>query len=895
MADETAMTQATKALIDELANVMKQGRYLLLTGGSGVGKTHIAKKVAEELVKGKGAVTVVPIHRNYDYSDFVKGITFKTENGGFVNEDKIFLNMLKEARRAPNNTYVFILDDIGRGMITGILGDVLSHIEPHGSPDHDKNDPLAIPPNFYIIATRSTLIDSIEPSGYGFSRRFYHFHINSDYGYMNDDFSENTTRDILSANDMFYRTKEIVEHNLRYGGSMSEQEKEKYYIGHGVFNGRSTMHTMKYQVLPMLKQYIKEGILDRNGTESEIDSLEDKLKPDYIISTCPPPGKIRIEIPDFNGISGKDRMKAVTGENYVEGDTPSKPMPSKPIMNIVLRIKSQGLISDTDIMDNIIRNEKVLLRGEKQGIKKDIPAHLFVSAKYLNDVRGVGDNDNNYYYSEKNIEHSITINGEKYMVAGHISGKGYANPLTDYKKEGDNKWSLRHEEISIDNEKQTKLLFRILDQYYQTVINNYKGYLEKYPNNKDIRLLKEFAEAELNELFNKMDSVENSDNKSSESRNNEIKKHFSALKLLWTDTGATITDKNENTLTLKGVYKVENKNKYEEFQSAMDTLEIQQMILQGPPGTSKTHSAKEFLKYVGGELDDDGLKNCQIKNYDEWKKTGGIAWDIVQFHPSYGYEDFVRGIEVSTDERGENANKSSSIAYKTVNKILGKMAKLASENEDVDFYLIIDEINRANLATVFGELIYGLEYRKESVATPYTVGESNQITLPDNLYIIGTMNTADKSIGGIDYAIRRRFLFFSLLPEKETIEKYIPEKCPNENNQMIYNKTPVKLFEKVEKLFKNGNLSSEYYKEDVQIGHTYFLVDASKEVDKDEPYKILEMRFEHQIVPILREYYKDGLFNFTTDDSDNTFKRFKRLIQNNGEKDIGSVFEELIK
>lgn len=136
-----------------------------------------------------------------------------------------------------------------------------------------------------------------------------------------------------------------------------------------------------------------------------------------------------------------------------------------------------------------------------------------------------------------------------------------------------------------------------------------------------------------------------------------------------------------------------------------------------------------------------------------------VAWDIVQFHPSYGYEDFIRGIKVSTKPG------SDTILYETVNKVLGNIAELAKKHKKTKFFLIIDEINRANLATVFGELIYGLEYRTEPVATPYSVNNNNRISMPDNLYIIGTMNTADKSIGGIDYAIRRRFLFFEQLPD----------------------------------------------------------------------------------------------------------------------------------
>lgn len=137
---------------------------------------------------------------------------------------------------------------------------------------------------------------------------------------------------------------------------------------------------------------------------------------------------------------------------------------------------------------------------------------------------------------------------------------------------------------------------------------------------------------------------------------------------------------------------------------------------------------------------------------------------MVQLHPSYGYEDFVRGITIKT--------KDEQIQYETVNKIFGKMCKIAGDNDNKDkkYFLLIDEINRADVATVFGELIYALEYRNEAIETPYEVGKSSKITVPDNLYIIGTMNTADKSVGNIDYAIRRRFIFFDLLPDENVIK-----------------------------------------------------------------------------------------------------------------------------
>ena len=176
---------------------------------------------------------------------------------------------------------------------------------------------------------------------------------------------------------------------------------------------------------------------------------------------------------------------------------------------------------------------------------------------------------------------------------------------------------------------------------------------------------------------------------------------------------------------------------------------------------------------------------------------------------------------------------------------------------------MIDEINRANLATVFGELIYGLEYRGKSVATPYTVDGSNKVLLPDNLYLLGTMNTADKSIGGIDYAIRRRFLFLSLLPDKEVIIKYgltDGMTAEAETSQNTINLKAARLFDKIAELFNSSNLNTEYYRDDVQIGHTYFLVKSEDQ---------LFLRFKYQILPILREYYKDGMFQFEQPDGDN--------------------------
>lgn len=160
--------------------------------------------------------------------------------------------------------------------------------------------------------------------------------------------------------------------------------------------------------------------------------------------------------------------------------------------------------------------------------------------------------------------------------------------------------------------------------------------------------------------------------------------------------------------------------------------------------------------------------------------------------------------------------------------------------KDQKYVLIIDEINRANLSSVLGELVYGLEYRDCLFSTPYRLNGSNTVCIPSNLYIIGTMNTADKSIGHIDYAIRRRFAFQHILPKREVI--------PTAQGK--------KLFDKVQDIFHEDNLSSDFNKDDIQLGHSYFLGDEDQ----------LSFRLNFEIKPLLREYVKDGvLINGSTE------------------------------
>ena len=166
--------------------------------------------------------------------------------------------------------------------------------------------------------------------------------------------------------------------------------------------------------------------------------------------------------------------------------------------------------------------------------------------------------------------------------------------------------------------------------------------------------------------------------------------------------------------------------------------EKKQVIFQGPPGTGKTYVAQKLAEHLAGSKD-------QVT--------------LVQFHPSYAYEDFVQGFRPTL--------KDGQAGFELRDGPLARVAKRAQDDPDGDYYLIIDEINRGNLAKVFGELYFLLEYREQEINLQYS---DKPFSLPKNLYIIGTMNTADRSIALVDLALRRRFYFVEFHPDKWPIE-----------------------------------------------------------------------------------------------------------------------------
>ncbi|MDY3551578.1 DUF2461 family protein [Gemmata sp. JC717] len=239
-----------------------------------------------------------------------------------------------------------------------------------------------------------------------------------------------------------------------------------------------------------------------------------------------------------------------------------------------------------------------------------------------------------------------------------------------------------------------------------------------------------------------------------------------------------------------------------------------QLVLQGAPGTGKTHVARCLARLLAGDRAD--------------------CVRLVQFHPSYSYEEFVEGIRarpVEGSARGE-------IAFPVEDGLLCQFAEQARARPSEPHVLIVDELNRGNVSRIFGELLYLLEYRDQAITLPYS---RREFRLPENVFVLATMNPLDRSAVSLDHALRRRFSFVDMPADAGVLASWLESRAGAEPADPTFNPRVVLLFEEL-----NRRLARDLGP-DRQIGHSFFMV---PELDHDK----LAAVWTHHVRPVLLDY-----------------------------------------
>jgi len=297
------------------------------------------------------------------------------------------------------------------------------------------------------------------------------------------------------------------------------------------------------------------------------------------------------------------------------------------------------------------------------------------------------------------------------------------------------------------------------------------------------------------------------------------------------------------------------------------------VILEGPPGTGKTLLAEELASNLSWDIAKKRPEQCRltslfpdflVRQYTDEEikeqlksfEKGIFIWDLIVLHSSYQYEDLVRGLRMGV---AKSANE-----FSVVEGILGFACRVIAQAQtsSLSGMIILDEINRAPIGRILGELLYAMDRRDSHVATPYAlqIGDRTSTTLsfPKDLAVVGTMNSTDRSASGFDYALRRRFDFVALRPDRKVLEQFWQE-------------TPVAqlvlgLFDAVTRLVDEATSMEVLAKSDLLVGHGYFIPSrqwfrthkSNTDALKDWIARTLTLR----VYTLLRDYQEQGLLRF---------------------------------
>jgi 5-methylcytosine-specific restriction protein B len=327
------------------------------------------------------------------------------------------------------------------------------------------------------------------------------------------------------------------------------------------------------------------------------------------------------------------------------------------------------------------------------------------------------------------------------------------------------------------------------------------------------------------------------------------------ISVQWTDCKGELSNPNEGLMTTVNQYKdIDNLIAIEKTLSSSDTVipedshrqlksltgvmgkiegilnRKKQVILYGPPGTGKTYWAEKACL----ELASRKVFKKAFADTNESEKSyvlgDGNSRGLVRFccfHPSYGYEDFIEGIKPSVINR--------QTVFSLKNGIFKELCSDAKENPRHNYYLIIDEINRGDISRIFGELITLIENEKrgKKMILPLS-GES--FSIPENVYLVGTMNTADRSIALLDVALRRRFGFIELMPDYSLLLNVTIEDLP----------VGLWLSELNKRIVEHAGRDAR----NLQIGHSFFMEKGEPIKDFDKLRRVIE----EDVIPLIEEY-----------------------------------------